>query len=714
MRTLLLLLIAAPPASAGGGRNPFKEPDESEFFKLDDKLLTVASRYAQSERKAPNIVTLIDAETIRDRGYRTLGDALRDLPGIYSFLSREGRELASFRGVVSTDNNKILLLVDGVPWYDGVYTHAWVDDYLPIHHVKQIEVIKGPGSAVYGTNAFAGVINVVTFSAEELKGGRARVMGGSRSRLDASVIAGDTDEIAGIPVSATAYARYFRSDGQAPDFTPRDRPNLGGEDPRRGLAVGTHVAVGGLKAQLHHIDFRHKYLTSEEEDLFSIIGGDIDMFGLNYHATIMDLRYDAEPTRGLRITPRIWSQRHDNPGMYAYWGFGRTESGAVDTTSITIVDTQKDTRQWGTSLDTEIRPHPDHVTVGGIGFDSITVLDLRDSEYRDFDRTREDTAFRAPTGARLRNLYGFASHTWTVSSAIELTAGGRLDRRIPSNPTDEPDADAFRLFVSPRAGVLINPTPTVNLKFLYGRAFRHASVRETLVRNELGPDGLYPFSNGNLNLRPEQVDTVDAEMTVQPDEQLTVRLAGSYSRIDYEIDKISPPNQYMNIEGGLDIATAEVEAIGEAGPATLRLAYAFTLARYGAIGPYADRMQFEFPPHMVKGNLTLRATDRLSSTLTGEAYSSRPRAVWTPDAQLSDGRPFGLLHLAVRMARLGKGKHFDIVGSVRNLTDTTFDTAISRDEINRVQGDPNDPVPRYPLQIGGFGRSFHVAVEARL
>jgi iron complex outermembrane receptor protein len=162
LRLLALFLVPPQWALAGGGRNPFREPDESEFYELDEKLVTVASRYAQSLRKAPSLVTVIDEATLRARGYRTVADALRDLPGVYVWTSQEGRAIATFRGVVSADNNKILLLIDGVPLYDGVYGHAWIDDFLPIHSVRQIEVIKGPGSAVYGTNAFAGVINLVT------------------------------------------------------------------------------------------------------------------------------------------------------------------------------------------------------------------------------------------------------------------------------------------------------------------------------------------------------------------------------------------------------------------------------------------------------------------------------------------------------------------------------------------------------------------------
>ncbi len=148
--------------------------------RLEQELVTVVSRYAQAARKAPSIVQVITARDIAEHGWRTVSDVLRSLPGIYVWSSEEGRDLATFRGVVSSDNNKILLLVDDQPWYDGGYTHAWIDSYLPIANVKQIEVIKGPGSAIYGTNAFSGVINVVTRSAPDLDGATAPKPGSRR------------------------------------------------------------------------------------------------------------------------------------------------------------------------------------------------------------------------------------------------------------------------------------------------------------------------------------------------------------------------------------------------------------------------------------------------------------------------------------------------------------------------------------------------------
>ena len=80
MAFYLLCLLGMNQALAGA--NPFLEPDESEYFKMEDDLVTVASKYAQSVNQAPNIVSVVTKDDIRARNYRTLSDVLRDLPGM--------------------------------------------------------------------------------------------------------------------------------------------------------------------------------------------------------------------------------------------------------------------------------------------------------------------------------------------------------------------------------------------------------------------------------------------------------------------------------------------------------------------------------------------------------------------------------------------------------------------------------------------------------
>lgn len=707
MTSLLLVLSLVGRAEPV---DPFAEADESDLFRLDEQLVTVASRYEQTVRKAPSVVAVVTADDIRERGYRTLSELLRDLPGIYVWRSQEGRALAAFRGVVSSDNNKILVLIDGIPWYDGVYTHAPVDDYLPLAHVQQVEVIKGPGSAIYGTNAFAGVINVVTNRDE---GASVQWTAGTGGLSDLTATGGLREEILGVQGRANLYARVSTSTGPGIDINPRGRRDILGDDPRESVNVGGSVQVGALSVQVHHVDHRHAYLVSEADDPWDLLGKDPDVFGLYYRDTLADVRWRQPVGRDVVLTPYAWLQHHDDPGSYFYLSGYTTEEvedGVLETEPhYTTVETEKDTTRWSVGLEAEAHPGVDHVTVGGAGVHTTRVDSVVDLSYVDGSHDPEPLSFYIDTQdgpVAIRDMFAFIQHTWTASNFLELTGGLRLDRRLSVAGYSSQDQAWFRNF-SPRLGVLVVPTDRTTLKLLYGRAFRAGNARELLVVAD--PDG--DWSAGNTKLHPEHIHTAEIELSTGAG-PADVTLTGVWSTVGDEIDKTrsessegDPIYQYESLDGALRVLSAEIAVDLDLHALHATAAYALTDATYQG-GVYDGRRQYEFPPHMGKLRATWSPTDWAHATLLTEAYGSRPRLDWAPTTKLPDGDPFALVHASVWVERgdLGLG----LVG--RNLLDTTWGTGSYRDDAD--VGEPG--LPKYPYEIAGAGREVRVVLRASL
>ena len=727
-----MIALLATLAFADDPVNPFREADESELFRFEEQLVTVASRYAQTVRKAPSIVEVVTAEQIRQRGYRTVADVLRDLPGIYLWKGPEGRDLAAFRGVVSADNNKLLVLVDGQPWYDGVYTHGFVGDYLPLSHVRQIEVIKGPGSAIYGTNAFSGVVNIVTFGAADLEGGRVRIQAGSTGRTDIVATAGGTGKAGRFDTSVSVYARVLGATGQGLTLNPEGDVDVPNTDPKRSVNVGGKLQLAGLQVQVHHVDYQHTYLYNGRADPYEALARTIDTFDLSYHNTFVDARYDLAIGRDLTLTPYLSSQYHDNPSSYFYGGSVSVDPDTLEASQFLVtVDAEKVTRRWSTGLDVEARPGLDHVVVGGAGVEETAVYRFFDQAHPYggepfiqngfaiydgcgqvaglYDNRREDCSL-----PRIRNFFAYSQYTWTALPSLEFTAGARLDKRVPVNEGEQGDDGTFVLSVSPRAGVLLVPNDQITAKLLYGRAFRAPNVRELLVIAEQDANGEYNFSTGNINLLPENIHTVEGELTAEVVEGVKLRADGSYSQLNNEIDKI-PPGVYCNLPGALRVVGAEAGADVQSGPLSVNATYALTLAQYANetqldpevcnfpwSQPYGGRTQYEFPPHMVKARAGWAFTDQLSTWLLSEVYSARPRREWSPDAKLDDGEAFALLHMGMSFDELGPGENVRVGASVRNLTGANWNYGVYRD-------DANDPDVIRPNQ--GESRSFLFDVE---
>ena len=109
---------------------------------------------------------VITQEQIRTRGYKSVLDVLKDLPGIHisqNTLERSYNNVTS-RGI--SGNNRFLILLDGVRIDSPSTDNLPMAENYPLYHASQVEVLFGPASAIYGADAFAGVINLITATAE--------------------------------------------------------------------------------------------------------------------------------------------------------------------------------------------------------------------------------------------------------------------------------------------------------------------------------------------------------------------------------------------------------------------------------------------------------------------------------------------------------------------------------------------------------------------
>ncbi len=163
-RGLLLGALAIAWGAQGGAlarEKPIDELLEMDLTALMEIEVTTASKQAERLFEAQATVRVIDARQIRDRGYLTLDEALGDLPGIQR---RDIIGLNSYiflRGIPN-QNNLTQMLVDGVQINELNSGGFYGGGQYNLSNVKRIEVVYGPGSALYGTNAVSGVINVIT------------------------------------------------------------------------------------------------------------------------------------------------------------------------------------------------------------------------------------------------------------------------------------------------------------------------------------------------------------------------------------------------------------------------------------------------------------------------------------------------------------------------------------------------------------------------
>ncbi|MEM6532900.1 MAG: TonB-dependent receptor [Myxococcota bacterium] len=189
-----LLLVAPRPAAAEGLEDIFKMmEDEENFDSLEDlvdvealdleKLLDVVytgTKRAQPENEVPSVVSVITASEIRQRGYRSVGDALRHLPGFHVIndLVYHSVGIRGLWGANQAASENLKVMINGQPTsFRPTAVNLLGNDLIPIEAVQRIEIIRGPISALYGANAVLGVVNVITWSGRESDRPNAQVGG---------------------------------------------------------------------------------------------------------------------------------------------------------------------------------------------------------------------------------------------------------------------------------------------------------------------------------------------------------------------------------------------------------------------------------------------------------------------------------------------------------------------------------------------------------
>jgi outer membrane receptor for ferrienterochelin and colicins len=512
LRTACPILLAALcllPAKAAGQT----ADSPSEGSSLDDLLdvkISGAAKYDQTARQAPASVTIITSEDIERYGYRTLADALMTVRGFFVSYDRNYTYVGVRGFSRPTDfNNRILLLLDGHTVNENVYGSAFLGTDLPIELdvVDHIEIVRGPGSALYGTGAMLAVVNVVLKKGSALDGGRLAVGGGSYRRLQGSLSAGKELE-RGPDLLLSAFGADVN--GQDLFYPEYDSPETG-DGVARGL--DSDRSYGGL-ASATWGDFRLTGLWTSRDKGIPTGAYEID-FGDTAARTsdrrrFLDLRYESGVTANLLLTARVYADHYGYKGVYPY------EILAFDGT---------DDDWYGGEVRARWDPLPNNRLTVGAEYRNDTRAD-----YRNFDA--ETTYFRGNFPFHVASFY--LQDEFQVTASLALIAGLRHD-----------DYSTAGSSTNPRAAIVFNPTPSSTAKLLYGRAFRAPNIYETRYEDPLSG------AKGNPNLEPEQIETIEAvwEQRLSPSLFGTVSLYQSRisDLIDQTVDPADGLMQFQNV-----------------------------------------------------------------------------------------------------------------------------------------------------------------------
>jgi outer membrane receptor protein involved in Fe transport len=536
---ILALGLGPACAATGADEHSLEELLDSPLSTPSPNVESVtAAKYSQRGRDTPAITRIVTDEDIRTYGFRTLAEALRSLPGVYVTNDRNYSYLG-VRGFgrPSDYNSRILFLIDGERVNENIYDAAYIGQEFPldIDLVKRVEYAPGPGSAIYGNNAFFGVVNVITKRGQDFDGAELSGQYGAFDTYKGRGTYGKRFENgAEMLLSATGFDRQGPDSLYYPAFdTPgQDGGKSKGLDYERNHSAFAKLNWGGLHVEAGYVDRTKGIPTASYGQVFN------DKASLTDDArTFVSLAYEQALAQDWQVYGRLGYHRYDYLGDYPLPPAG------------TVYKASALGEWWDGELRLLNTAFEGHRLLFG-----AEVQDNLQQGQKDYDATA--TYFDYPFHSVRWGIY--LQDEISLLDTLALTVGARYD----DNPLGGSSAN-------PRVGLVWKPLDTTTLKFLYGTAFRAPNVFE---RNYQGSTYL-----PNFQLKPERIESL--EWAVEHYATPATRLAASlyYNRIDDLIDQTpvsAAEVQFDNIARAHSLG-GELDAEHRfANGASLRLSYA--------------------------------------------------------------------------------------------------------------------------------------------
>ncbi|NOY26522.1 MAG: TonB-dependent receptor [Oligoflexia bacterium] len=438
---------------------------------LDDayeRVVVTASRYGQSPLDSPSTVTILTSEDIRLSGAATLGDVLRRVAGVDVMTLSASQPDISIRGFNRELSNKVLVLIDGRSVYlDMLGTVLWETLPIALEEIDRIEVVRGPGSAIYGANAMTGVINIIT-RVPGTGDSMVHVEGGTSGTLRGDVIASGRQGPTGWRLSS-GYHELGRWEGTAdPSAHSSLRPfETDDATASKVLRVNGRVDRKLGKDGFASVSAGHTQGVTEYY-VFGALGDQVTDFDHSYVRSDLGL------------------------GPFHLWGFFNRWAGPtgpwLEYQGQRSLWTEYDNRTLDLELESDMAfstGSVDHRLNAGVGYRGKSV----------------SWAYLEGGGDPIHeNHFNAFVQDAAQLGIVKLIGSLRVDRH--------PLVDIAKT-ISPRGAAIVRVAKQTSLRANVGTSFRSPSFMESYLQlaQPTNADGIYIDTLGNKNLAPERIFT---------------------------------------------------------------------------------------------------------------------------------------------------------------------------------------------------------------
>jgi outer membrane receptor for ferrienterochelin and colicin len=478
-----VLLLAVSAVGQAQQEEPQKDYSDVSLEKLLQLETVTAAMKRQTAAEAPAVISVLTAEDLRKLGVNTLYEALNHMPGVLVTESYFGYTMVNIRGILSTHyNDKVLLLINGHPMRE-VVNGSFHMEIVPIQAVERIELVRGPGSALYGTNAFAGVINIITRKGASLQAdnGSRKVSaeivggGGSYSTFEGSVAVG-----AGSETRDYIAVAGLRNDQGYPFRVTADERGASGV-----IDYENDVANFWGSARFNEVTVSGAYF-DQDKAKFGITPV-LEYSGpTRYKGGLLDLTWDHPLRQKLNMSARLrydTLSRESDARHFPYDGF--LGHANADTEMYSSGDLFGAELQWDWTASSKAS------LLAGAVYE-YRKTDPYPFRFLDDNSLSPMTAFVDSHSANDISLFG--QGLIQLRTGTQLVLGLRFDNNSVAGS-----------FVAPRLGLVHSLAHDTFVKVLYAEAYRTPEFFEQYVTT-------YNVLYGNPDLKPEKIRSFDVAL----------------------------------------------------------------------------------------------------------------------------------------------------------------------------------------------------------
>ena len=627
---------------------------------LMDMQVSISTNSLQKLSKAPSVVSVITAEDIKTTGATNLTDILQSVPGVYIRHNQFGyRPLVTMRGAAAPHT---LLMINGSPIKDLAWSAGIFWKGLPVSMIERVEIIRGPGSALFGSDASAGVINVITKTAGKIMKSEIGVRAGKYDSQSGWLQHGA--EWNGFDIAFTADVSH--TDGHRPFFARDGQTSRGDVSYAPGRAdtgwdnqdIRLSVSQGSWRVMADHM--RHSNLetgitgaavldpltrASDSNSSIALLYGNSAFakdWGLNAELRFRETEYDAgdgflERPPGYRCTVAgaLRCAAGVAPGTYAN-GHLNIQNAAERRMNFEVSGLYSGFRQHTIRLGAGYVWQDPYKIRHAVNFGTIEGSTVLPAGGPLVDISGTSFAF-SPEISR-KNSYAFLQDVWSFATDWELTAGLRYD-----------DYSDFGNALTPRLALVWQTTNRLTSKLMYGEAFRAPAYLELYSRTAA--------SLPNTNLKPEESRTWDMSFSYLASNDMRLGL----SLYHFAIDDIITANGGQFINGGNHVIRgAELEAQWQAAKSLM------------VSGNYSRRRQSYDDPLVVSYGIPDEEAYLRADWSFHPQWTWNLQANWTGARELRSTdtrRALGSHTLADTTLRYTHDRHWEFAASLRNLFD---------------------------------------------